>query len=130
MMYFSSHGGSRGVDWDEVEMDPLTGQPVVYVSKGSHAVVPRAGDWSTGARVPVVDVEIPTTPATDDDAHGDGLSLDLSEKQAVDVERQPWYPRRGPGHHWGGNHAVPDFVPYSGELNGPRGPSPDKGHLP
>lgn len=120
-MHFSGHSGSRAVDWDDVEKDPRTGQPVVYVSKGSHAVVPHAGDYPT---------EAPQTPLTDDDAHGDGPRFDVSGKLPVDVTRQAWYPGQGGGIHWGDNPWVPDFAPGSAEFNGPLGPSPEKGHLP
>jgi hypothetical protein len=119
-MLFSAHTHTRRVAWKDVEKDPSTGQPVVYVSKGSHAVVPHRGDYGT---------DVPKTPLTDDDAHGDGPRLDLAERPVLDVTRQPWYPHHGKGIHWGNKQRLPGFIPHQNDFEGPLGPSPDKGHL-
>jgi len=138
-MLFSSHKKTTKVAWKDVEKDPLTGQPNVFVAKGSHAVFHKKDDHPID--LPLVGPRIIKTKFgdIDDNANGDGRRLDLSQRPAADVREENWYPENGKGIHWGddSDNVTGDVLrvfPFGGddvakELAGPQGPSPDKSHL-
>jgi hypothetical protein len=103
---YAAHDHAHSVPWDEVEIDPGTGAPVVYVALDSHASYPRDGRWR-GKKVLGVGLDV-----LDDWCDAGGLRVRPAVRE-VDEKTTPWL--RWPG-RWG---STDDGI----RTRSPRGPA-------
>jgi hypothetical protein len=104
---YAAHDHGHSIAWDEVEVEPGTNAPIVYVGLNSHASYPREGRWRGKKLLGVVGLDV-----LDDwcDAGGMRVRPALHE---VDEEATPWL--RWPG-RWG---STDDGI----RTKSPRGPA-------
>ncbi|EHR68958.1 hypothetical protein BurJ1DRAFT_0059 [Burkholderiales bacterium JOSHI_001] len=120
---YSAHNNShtQPAAYADVQKDPATGRPLVYVAGGSHASYVVPGEHATEA--PFFKDHTPTDTNRDGRINGsDGAVRIDTAGQLRDVTQQAWYPSAGEGLQWG---EIGQFEATSG----PRGPSRQKSHF-
>jgi hypothetical protein len=103
----AAHDHAHSIAWDEVEIEPGTNAPIVYVALNSHASYPREGRWRGKKVLGVVGLD-----ALDDWCDAGGLRV-RPALQEVDEGTTPWL--RWPG-RWG---STDDGI----RTKSPRGPA-------
>lgn len=118
----SAHKGGSTVEFKNLQKEPKTGRPMVFVANGSHA------NYVDPDVHPIYFKGVPASyDVTAMDENGDG-KVNVNDNAAIfdtaanlnEVTSQPWYPKTGNGVHWGEIGEMEDST-------GPFGPSKNKG---
>jgi hypothetical protein len=104
---YAAHDHGHSIAWSEVEIDPETHAPIVYVALNSHASYPREGRWRGKKLLGVVGLDV-----LDDWCDAGGMRV-RPALQEVDEDATPWL--RWPG-RWG---STDDGI----RTKSPRGPA-------
>lgn len=74
----SGHGTHNRREWKDMELTE-DGRPIIYSSRGSHALHPGAGRWPTDF------------PMVEDETRRGGREIDLARLPVADIRDEPYY---------------------------------------